>query len=92
MKKKLVKLTESDLHNIVIESVNKVINEGMTGDACLNLEQAHNLLDEIMNSTFIPFTSPSPSSTEQQLKDAIIEAARLIDKSLYLCGQLGYGR
>ena len=90
MKKKLVKLTESDLHNIVMESVNKVLNEGKMGTAYECLQKAHDYLSDIMNSTFIPFTSPSPTSTEEELRDTIIKAARLIDKSMYLCGKLGY--
>lgn len=43
-----------------------------------------------MDSSFIPFSSPNPSSTEEDLKKTIIEAARMIDKAMYLCGQLGY--
>ena len=31
MNKKLIKLTESDLHKIVKESVNKLLNEGLAG-------------------------------------------------------------
>ena len=48
------------------------------------------LLKDIMDSSFIPFSSPHPSSTEEDLKKTIIEAARMIDKAMYLCGQLGY--
>ena len=90
MKKKLIRLTENDLHNIVKESVNRVLKEGKIGSAYSNLEQAKRLLSDTMDSSFIPFASPSPSSTEQELKNSIIEAARLVDKSLYLCGKLGY--
>ncbi len=89
--KQRIKLTESDLHRIVNRSVKRVLREGQMGTTVENLQQAHALLSDIMNSGFIPFTSPAPSSTEKELKDAIIEAARMIDKASYLCGQLGYG-
>lgn len=89
--KKAIKLNENMLRQMIAESVKSVIKEGQMGSATDNLQQAHELLSDIMNSGFIPFASPSPSSTEKALKDAIIEAARMIDKAMYLCGQLGYG-
>lgn len=90
MEKKLIRLTENDLKEIVQESVNKILNEGQLGSAYENLENAYELLQDIINSSFIPFSSPAPSGTEAELKNAIIEAARMIDKAKYLCGQLGY--
>ena len=88
---KPIKITQDDLRTIVSESVKKILKEGQMGSAVENLERANKLLHDIMNSGFIPFASPSPSSTEKALADAIVEAARLIDKAHYLCGQLGYG-
>ena len=90
MEKKLIRLTENDLKEIVKESVNKILNEGKLGSAYENLENAYELLQDIMNSSFIPFSSPAPSGTEAELKDTIIEAARMIGKAKYLCKQLGY--
>ena len=90
MEKKLIRLTENDLKEIVQESVNKILNEGKLGSAYENLENAYELLQDIINSSFIPFASPSPSETEAELKDTIIEAARIIGKAKYLCKQLGY--
>lgn len=90
MGKQVIKLTEKDLHEIIKESVNRVLNEGKLGSAYDNLENASALLRDIMDSSFIPFSSPNPSSTEEDLKKTIIEAARMIDKAMYLCGQLGY--
>ena len=90
--KKIVRLTESDLHNIIEESIKNVLNESTNLGAYESLEEARKLLIGITKSGFIPFASPSPSSTENELKMSIIEAARLIDKSLYLCGQLGYNQ
>lgn len=88
--KSLIRLTESDLHTIIKETVNKVLKEGKLGSAYENLEHASELLKDIMNSSFIPFSSPNPSSTEEELKMSIVEAARMIDKAMYLCGKLGY--
>lgn len=88
---KKIKITENDLRQIVEESVVRILTEGQMGTTLENLDNAYKLLQDIMNSSFIPFTSPNPSSTEEELKDAIIEAARMIDKAKYLCGQLGYG-
>jgi hypothetical protein len=88
--KKAIRLTEGDLHRIIKESVNNVLKEGKLGTAYGNLEKASELLSDIMNSSFIPFASPHPSSTEKELKMTIIEAARMIDKARYLCSKLGY--
>ena len=81
---------ESKIGKIVRESIKRTLKEGQMGSVVDNLQQANALLSDVMNSGFIPFTSPAPSSTEKELKDAIIEAARMIDKASYLCGQLGY--
>lgn len=89
--KQIIKLRESELKKMISESVKRILSEGQMGSATDNLKQVHELLSDIMNSSFIPFSSPSPSSTEKELKDTIIEAARMIDKAMYLCGQLGYG-
>jgi hypothetical protein len=90
MKKQTIKLNESQLRNIIKESIKNTLNEGIGGRVYDNLEQAHKLLADVISSKLIAFTSPSPSSTELELKKTTIEAARLIDKALYLCGQLGY--
>ena len=42
MKKKLIRLTESDLRRIVNRSVNKVINEGWWGNMRDTLQGAYN--------------------------------------------------
>ena len=89
MNKKLIRLTESDLHRIVKESVNNILTEG-NGRVIDELEEAYSILKGITKSGFIPFTSSSPSSTENELKMAIVEAMRMIDKSKHLYTQL-YG-
>ncbi len=86
------RITESNLRGMIQEALNKALNEGKLGTSYQNLENAKGLLSDIMNSGFIPFSSPSPSSTEKELKNAILNAAREIDHALYLCGQLGYNQ
>ena len=90
MRKRRIRLTEGDLGRIVKESVKRTLNETENGTTFEELENVRQILSDIMNSGFIPFSSPSPSSTEKEIADAIIEAARKIDKALYLCGQCGY--
>lgn len=64
------------------ESVKNVLNEG-TGTVS-EIREAQEILMKIMNSSYIPFASPSPSSTELEIKKSIIEAMRLLDKACYL--------
>lgn len=90
--KRRIRLTEQDLHKIVKGSVNKIVNETKNGTAYEELQRVHNILSDIMNSSFIPFSSPNPSSTEKGIADAIIEAARNVDKAMYLCGKCGYNQ
>lgn len=66
------------------KSLKKLINETHVYD---ELDEIHKRLNNIMNSGYIPFASPSPSSTELEIKNAIINAARSIDKAMYLDGQ-----
>ena len=88
-----IRLRECDPHRrIVKKSVNGIINGTKKGTTYEELEKVHTILSDIMNSGFIPFTSPSPSSTEKSIADAIIEAARNIDKAMYLCGKCGYNQ
>ena len=52
MEKKLIRLTENDLKEIVQESVNKILNEGKLGSAYENLENAYELLHNALLSKF----------------------------------------
>ena len=53
------------------------------------LQQALDLVNEVTKSGYIPFTSPAPSSTEQDVKNAILNAQNYLmmalnkTKSLY---------
>ena len=87
MAKQVVRITENELKRIVNESVKKVLKEGTNYD---ELEKAYEILNQLTQSGFIPFSTHHPSSTEMEVKKAIIEAMRLIDKAKYLSVQLGY--
>lgn len=82
MSKKVIRMTESDFHRIVKDTVSKVLNEG-TGTV-QELEKAYGILKNVSESGYIPFASPNPSGTENEIKKTIIEAMRLIDKACYL--------
>lgn len=82
MNNKLIRLTESDLHKVVKESVKTVLNEG--SDTVSELQQAYEILKKITESDYIPFASPSPSGTELEIKMTILEAKMLISKACYL--------
>ena len=45
MKKQIVRLTESDLHNIIKESVNKILKENFETEAFSDVYQPHNFSD-----------------------------------------------
>lgn len=73
--KKTIWLTEA---RAIIESmVRKTIKEELKNnkiDVSENLYNALSLLVEIKDSGYIPFSSPSPSSTEENIKSAINNA------------------
>ena len=92
MKKQLIRLTESDLHDIVRNAVGRAITETTHDSSYNEIKRAHAILNRVMESGFIPFSSPSPSSTEMELKNAIMDADRLLQKALFLCGKLGYNQ
>ena len=50
MNKKLIRLTEQDLHRIVKESVNRVINESVSSTAADKLRQCSRNLDRVLNT------------------------------------------
>lgn len=82
MNKKLIRLTESDLHKIIKESVKRALNEG--SDTVSELQQAYDILKKVTESGYIPFASPFPSGTELEIQRSIVEAMRLISKACYL--------
>lgn len=89
---KTIRLRECELRKMIAESIKRVLREGNDVSVVNNLQQAYELLRVIPKTGFIPFSSPSPSSTEAEVKKAIMEATRLIDRAISLSYQLGYGR
>jgi len=51
MNKKLIRLTENDLHKIVKESVNKVLKENTNDDTEIRWGKYERLVDQIRNAT-----------------------------------------
>ena len=78
MTKKIIKMTETDVNKIV----DLILNEG--SETVERFEKAYGILKDACESGYIPFASPNPSGTENEIKKAIIEAMRLIDKACYL--------
>lgn len=91
--KKQIQITESQINNAVKAVLNEWYSEtqGRENDSAYKeLIDISIKLDMIMNSGFIPFASPSPSSTELELANAVIQAQGLINKAAELCKNLGY--
>lgn len=91
MSKQRIKLTESDLHKIVKEAIAKQLREEEEMSSTLqDLNQAYEILKGVRESGFIPFASPSPSSTEEKVKNSIMNALNDISYAIHLCEKLGY--
>lgn len=108
MKKKIVRLTESDLQNLITNTVRKVlVKEDFEPEYSVNpedqpdfdgngmsvteqLDQIREIIADIADSGFIPFSSPAPSSTEKEVKDLILMADKYIEKAIEKCQSLGY--
>lgn len=88
--KQVIKINENQLRQIVTGSVKKVLKEGQE-NTYGTLIDIMNKLDMIIHSGFIPFSSPSPSSTEKKVADSIIQANELLKQAAIGCKQLGYG-
>jgi hypothetical protein len=84
-KKKIIRLTEGDIHRMVNESVKAILKEGQTG---MQLQNILNELQEIANSGYIPFASPSPSSTEMVVKKNVLMAIECLTKAVAADKQL----
>ena len=55
---------------------------------CSALSTSATMLEKLISSSFIPFASPSPSSTEKALADAVRAAKGNLDKAINLYNQL----
>jgi hypothetical protein len=83
-------INNKKLHNVLMESIDKVLikeeSEGMG-----YLQEALKSLRELTHSGYIPFSSPSPSSTEMIIKKNVMQAIDLISRAIVADNQL-YGK
>lgn len=80
--KQVIKINENQLRQIVTGSVKKVLKEGQE-NTYGTLIDIMNKLDMIIHSGFIPFSSPSPSSTEKKSCRFNNSSKRIIKTSGY---------
>ncbi len=90
MKEQTIRLSENQLKDIVKETVRTVLNEaeGNGINVYAALLDAAEKFELIKESGLIAFTSPNPSSTEQELKDCVQKALSLTYKATSLYSQL----
>ena len=88
--KQRIRINESQLKQVVTEIVKKMLKEEQE-NTYETLIEIMNKLDMIIHSGFIPFSSPSPSSTEKKVADSIIQANELLKQAAIGCKELGYG-
>lgn len=84
---KRYRLTENRLRGIISETIQSVLNEGK---ATNEIRQAYDLLNNVVNSGFIPFSSPSPSSTEMVIKRSVMNAMDELMTAMDACRDCGY--
>lgn len=84
---KKYRLTENRLRGIINETIQSVLNEGK---ATNEIRQAYDLLNNVVNSGFIPFSSPSPSSTEVVIKRSVMNAMDELMTAMDACRDCGY--
>lgn len=89
--KNIVRMTESKLTQIVTESVEKVLRERLENGLHSELTNIIQSLEELANSSYIPFSSPSPSSTEAIVKQNVLKAIELLKNADFAASQLYHG-
>ena len=86
---KKIRINEKQLSRIVGESVRRLLES--QGGGYEEIKQAYDLLGSVVNgSTFIPFASPAPSSTEDVVRDSVVAAYENLGNALEACMSLGY--
>ena len=93
MNKRLIRLTENDLHRIVKESVKKVINEGNTTETYEKLWSAWSNIKEVLNKD--PMFSQSQgmmSSSQKAIADILREASESVFKAIEFYERNGYNQ
>ena len=84
--RKRIRLTENQINRMVKESMRAILKEESIDDDLSSIIQQ---LKQLTQSGWIPFASPSPSSTELKLKTEVLRAieclehAEILNKSLY---------
>lgn len=86
-----VKLTESNLRDMIKEAVEEALKEGVNNGLHEDLNEIIQRLEELTNSSYIPFSSPSPSSTEAVVKQNVIKAIELLKNADFAASQLYHG-
>ena len=89
MKDNKIKLTESELHTIIREAVENVLNENL-GKSSQMMVDIVNQIKAFEDSNHIIYQSPHPSSTEQQVRSYISQARDLLSRAAWGLKSLGY--
>ena len=100
------RIRENELRNLVREAIDEVVsgktqhsqresinrrnNRLYESKSSNDIRQAYELLNGVVNSGFIPFSSPSPSSTEVVIKRSVIRAMDELMKAMDACRDCGY--
>ena len=69
-----------------------VFDNGCLRESANPIDESVRLLTNLANSGYIPFVSPSPSSTEVKLRNCISSAISLLENAQMLEKDLGYRR
>lgn len=93
MNKKLIRLTESDLHKIVKESVNRVIKESNNSETYEKLLEAGRIIEQVLGHDLMLSQPPAMiSSTQNAIAKILSDAARSIYKAAELYEKNGYNQ
>ena len=87
----MVKIDKNILHKSLMESINNVLIKEGENNGNYYLQNALSNLKELTYSGYIPFDSPSPSSTEMIIKKNVMQAIDLIQRAIVADNQL-YGK
>lgn len=89
MKQKTI--SEQELKNIIKDKIVETLMNRKNNTAYDMLSNAYENILKISKSNFIPFASPSPSSTEVKVKKHILSALEHLYWALNFSEDLGYG-
>lgn len=92
MAKKIIKLTENDIKNMIQEAVQNVLTEGDepigSGEAVVG--KILNELIDFMSSQHVVFTTPNPSTTEQIVAKCLNQARNSLAQAKLALRSLRY--